>query len=591
MFGFLKLKSCSLTEQDRLLYRSHFCSACHAMTRFGGRVSSLLTNYDITFWLLLQSALDSGPLAALEKRPCTALPIQSVSVRPLDDRVSQTMAALNLILVGSKIADDEQDGERFKAAAGKALFGRKVAKAEEFLRSEEFELDRVYRLHIEQARAERTPSPSLESLSQPTAEALGAIFGTIAVLQNKPKLDPVLQDFGRSLGAFLYLWDALTDFESDRKKGDFNAISQVYGEEPFSGSVATTLSNLLYQMGQHLESMAMGPEGKLCFELLGSLGKQLREKFPEVTPKPWRSPRKRLAKAGFVRTQDCDCCCPGDACEVGCCECGSCCECNVCDCNPCDSHETCCEFSCCSPCDCCCGESSSSGCCGESATYDCCSGSGSSFTCCDLFCLQSICCDATNPHSQSHSESSQRQNVGLMERFRLAKEARNAKTEDRGSSTRQCPRCERAMIKLMVGQVEIDECRNCGGVWCDDKEIDELAKMIRLPHNLLNRYPTEEAPSTKLPGDRNCPVCRKELVVVPYLGVPIEMCRECHGFWMDHGVLRRVLNAKRSPKRLLTSHKKDWRCPYCEQVSAGGSDVCLSCGAPRPKSGFTGKLA
>ena len=130
----------------------------------------------------------------------------------------------------------------------------------------------------------------------------------------------------------------------------------------------------------------------------------------------------------------------------------------------------------------------------------------------------------------------------------------------------------------------------CGGVWCDDKEIDELAKMVRIPHNLVNRYPTEEAPTQSLPGERECPKCHEKLDGVPYLGIPIEMCRKCHGFWLGHGLLRKVLNAKRSPKRLLKSHKRDWRCPYCENVSPGG-DICNGCGAPRPKSGFTGKLA
>ena len=148
------------------------------------------------------------------------------------------------------------------------------------------------------------------------------------------------------------------------------------------------------------------------------------------------------------------------------------------------------------------------------------------------------------------------------------------------------------MITLMVGSIEIDECRNCGGIWLDDQEIEVLARTGRLPHNLLNRYPVGENAIQNLPGERSCPVCDdSELVGVPYLAVPVEMCKKCHGFWLKHGVLRRVLKAKRSPKRLMKAHKKEWRCPYCEQVAGGGMDVCTNCGAPRPKSGFTGKLA
>ena len=197
------------------------------------------------------------------------------------------------------------------------------------------------------------------------------------------------------------------------------------------------------------------------------------------------------------------------------------------------------------------------------------------------------CDDGTSNLSSSSSSGGK---MSLKQRFQNAKRDRNLPATERGSSRRQCPACARSMIQLTVGETVLDECRNCGGFWCDDKEIDELAKLVRIPHNLVNRYPTKDASSKHLPGERSCPNCQDEtLIGVPYLDVAVEMCRECHGFWIEHGVLQRVLNAKRSPRRLLKAHKKEWRCPYCETVSQGG-DICTGCGAPRPKSGFTGKL-
>ena len=132
MFGFLKLKACRISSEDKALYGSHFCSVCHAMTRFGGRVSSLLTNYDITFWFMLQSALDSKPVLVAEKKPCTVAPFRAVSVKPIDNQVSQTLAALNLVLVGSKIEDDEQDGERWKAKGRVAWWVHRASPSSEF---------------------------------------------------------------------------------------------------------------------------------------------------------------------------------------------------------------------------------------------------------------------------------------------------------------------------------------------------------------------------------------------------------------------------------------------------------------------------
>lgn len=570
-------------------------------------MSSLLTNYDITFWLLLQSAVDSRPLQAAERKPCTAVPFRSVMVKPFDDKVSQTMAALNLVLVNSKIEDDELDGERWKARTGKFLFGKSALKARTFLEEQDFKLDQVFQLTEKQHQAEQAEVATLESLSAPTGEALGQVFLTIATLQEKLELSEPLTGFGNSLGRFLYLWDALHDLEDDRKTGAFNAISRVFDEGSHETELRRLLLAWLHDLNDCLKSMALGPEAKLCFGLVESLASQVRRKLPKSAPKAAQANlRPRLAKAGMVRAQmdccDCGSCCDcGDCCsgEVGCCECGNCCDCNLCDCNPCDSgDDACCEFSCCNccgdsgdrsdPCCCCCGNSgggrSSSGCCDSGETYP-----------SEVCCLDLICCSNDDDHYYGgHSEYRASANVGrkpsLMERFQLAKSTRNMKPAESGTSQRDCPACRLRMIQLTIGDTVLDECRNCGGIWCDDKEIDELARLVRVPHNLVNRYPVDEAPTKFLPGERDCPKCDEEkLVAVPYLGVPIEMCRECHGFWIGHGLLKRVLNAKRSPKRLLKNHKADWRCPYCDNVSPGG-DICHGCGAPRPKSGFTGKL-
>ena len=574
MFGFLKLKSCGLTPQEQQIYRSHFCGVCHAMTEFGGRVSSLLTNYDITFWLLLCSALDSGLPTAPQSLPCTALPFRKVAVKPLSPKVAQTMASLNLLLVDSKVADDRQDGERLKAGVAKALFGKRFDKARAYLRETGFPLEKVLELPERQAEAEARESPTMADLCLPTESTLGEIFAALADLQKKPELEKPLRAFGESLGGYLYLWDALSDRESDKKKKRFNALeSTAVGK----AKLRAELDSRLQRMKKILDSFALGPEGKLCYSLLNSLASQLQAELPGPRLAATPTPRKRLAKAGMVHTQDC--------CEIDCCECGSCCDCNLCDCSPGDG-EHCCEFNCCD---------------GLTACICCLESGGNRRSCLcddctDIFCLESFCCGEsrrTTTYNYNYVSDNQTKQTrpGLFQRLRNLSSKPELKIDTAGTA-RMCPACDRLMMTLGVGEIEIDECRNCGGFWLDDQEIEVLARTARLPHNLLNRYPTGEHSLKHLPGERPCPVCDGSLLVsVPYLGVPVEMCKQCHGFWLEHGVPRRVLKAKRSPRRLMKSHKKEWRCPYCEQVAPGGEDVCDNCGAPRPKSGFTGKLA
>ncbi len=575
MFGFLKLQSCALNPEERLIYQSHFCSVCHAMTDFGGRLSSLLTNYDITFWLLLASALEQRPPTQLEQRPCTALPFRKVAVRPLSPELARTMAALNLVLVESKASDDRQDGERLKAGLARALYGRRFQKAHLHLSEIGFPLETLLALPAAQAKVEKAQDPTLSSLTSPTAETLAEVFAAIASHHKLPELAPALRSFGSNLGTYLYLWDAVEDLTKDTKKGHFNAINAACGG--YLKSAGELMSASLDELQKILDGWALGPEGRLCRQLLATLRQRCQAKLQSEPTSSLKGPRRRLAQAGFVHKSDC---------EVGCCDCG-CCDCNLCNCDPCGTdHNQCCEFNCCDLSECCCcvcsdTRRSSSPCC----PCDCC-GSGSSGGCCDN---NNSHTDHIVVHGSTHDNV--RKNPPKRGLFRQLGKKMGFMMP--GDSNRRCPSCNLSMVELSVGSTDLEECRNCGGVWLDDKEIDTLVKLAELPHNLLNRYPTEERSKVYPRGERPCPVCEggPTLVNVPYLDVPVEMCRTCHGFWLEHGVLRRVIQAKRSPDRLSKAHQQEWRCPYCETVAKGGSDTCSGCGAPRPKSGFTGKLA
>lgn len=478
------------------------------------------------------------------------------------------MASLNLVLVESKAADDQQDGDLLKARVARTLYSSRFALARQHLRETDFPLEALTDLPVAQSAAESDPNPTLASLSAPTATALGEVFAAIATHHRQPELSEPLRTLGAALGRYLYLWDALEDLASDTQKGTFNAINAACGG--YLPQVRTHLQSDLSTLEAVLENLALGPEGKLCRQLTLTLRQKLESRFSAPVS---TLPKHRLSEAGYLQKSSC---CDG---EVDCCSCGGC-DVNCCDCNPCGPERgECCELNCCDAANCCCfcsdRRSSSTG-------GGCCSGLD--------------CCDSDTTRTPAPAQQRRRNpGPGLLEYLGLKRSGgRGRQDQDKHGleDVRCCPACKIAMLRLSVGSSDIEECRNCGGFWLDDKEIDKIAKIPELPHNLLSRYPTELQPKTHAPGHRSCPVCPEaKLVNVPYLGVPVEMCRACHGFWLEHGALRRVIRAKHSPDRLSQAHQQKWRCPYCESVAQGGSDVCDGCGAPRPKSGFTGKLA
>ena len=59
----------------------------------------------------------------------------------------------------------------------------------------------------------------------------------------------------------------------------------------------------------------------------------------------------------------------------------------------------------------------------------------------------------------------------LRAKIRLAAEAKAA-----GISTMNCPRCDGNLLEKTFEEVLIDTCDNCGAVWLDSGELEQLMK-------------------------------------------------------------------------------------------------------------------
>jgi uncharacterized protein with PIN domain len=59
----------------------------------------------------------------------------------------------------------------------------------------------------------------------------------------------------------------------------------------------------------------------------------------------------------------------------------------------------------------------------------------------------------------------------LRSKMKVAEEAKAA-----GTSSMQCPRCDGKLAEMKVEEVTIDTCDNCGGVWLDSGELEQMTK-------------------------------------------------------------------------------------------------------------------
>jgi uncharacterized protein len=104
-----------------------------------------------------------------------------------------------------------------------------------------------------------------------------------------------------------------------------------------------------------------------------------------------------------------------------------------------------------------------------------------------------------------------------------------------------CVACDKPMVVLELGGVEIDHCLACGGIWLDSGELELLASSEPQSGRLLAQIADIQKGQ---PGSRKCPICLKKMdAVILGVDVPVQIdrCRENHGLWFDRAELRLIL--------------------------------------------------
>jgi Zn-finger nucleic acid-binding protein/ribosomal protein L40E len=109
-----------------------------------------------------------------------------------------------------------------------------------------------------------------------------------------------------------------------------------------------------------------------------------------------------------------------------------------------------------------------------------------------------------------------------------------------------CPACAKPLASAQVGDVEVDECLACGGLWLDRTVFEQLGASRERQGAILGALPApDQPPVIKLETVqyRPCPACRQRMNRVNYAkrsGVVLDVCK-AHGIWFDQDELRRIL--------------------------------------------------
>lgn len=116
-----------------------------------------------------------------------------------------------------------------------------------------------------------------------------------------------------------------------------------------------------------------------------------------------------------------------------------------------------------------------------------------------------------------------------------------------------CLKCTAVLDKTRLGDVEVDYCRECGGLWLDHGELERIVRTTRNAPDVVKVLRRKLIPlptATPVPSDTRdaCPACaRTTMQEFAIGGLHIDFCTRCEGIFLDKGELDGAMERIRSP--------------------------------------------
>ncbi|NLM77650.1 MAG: hypothetical protein GX173_06135 [Ruminococcaceae bacterium] len=220
MFGYVRPLKSELLVREFARYRSVYCGLCHQIRQDYGQLPRLAVSYDLTLLaLLLLSLADEQPPD--QSGVCLLNPFVR---RPIAGRgtVLQHCAALSVLLAWYKAEDERLDGHSVKGYLARMVFARAKKRAQKKYP--------VYAAIIGQHMAEQR-----EAEKMPPDPDAAAIFGRMlhklvyeaaaGIMPDEP-VRQALGLIGDDLGRWIYLMDAIDDWQDDCNNNNWNPYGQ-----------------------------------------------------------------------------------------------------------------------------------------------------------------------------------------------------------------------------------------------------------------------------------------------------------------------------------------------------------------------------
>ena len=220
MFGYIQPDAPYLFKKDETLYKALYCGLCKSIGKGCGQCARSALTYDMAFMSALVHNIRHEDVK-INRSHCAIHWIRKRPVAEVDD-ITIMLGCINTALAYYKLCDDKADGD--KKGSLRHLYKKGLKRA---VKKHGRAVD-IIKLHLSvQSKIEQAGCKIIEQASESTALMMQELSEYILGEYSTDETKALFYD----LGKWVYLIDALDDYDKDVKKHRFNVLYNVFGAD------------------------------------------------------------------------------------------------------------------------------------------------------------------------------------------------------------------------------------------------------------------------------------------------------------------------------------------------------------------------
>lgn len=247
MFGYVKINKMDLTFREYDHYKSYYCGLCKCLKRNHGEISRLSLNFDVTFLIVLLSAIYT-PESKITDERCISSPVKKNKV--LINEVTEYAACMNVLLAYYKLEDNVLDDGGIKDKLAYRIYKGKIKNAyENYPQKAEHIKEQLKELND----LEVAGSTNIDEVSNTFGNLMSEIFA-----YKDDEYEDRLRTIGFNIGKYIYILDAFEDLDEDVKKGRYNPfVDYIDKKEELKERVDKIISFSLGFLGNSIDRLEL----------------------------------------------------------------------------------------------------------------------------------------------------------------------------------------------------------------------------------------------------------------------------------------------------------------------------------------------